>query len=228
MTSGASGDPFPWISWQARILPYVEQQTLWLQAEQAYQQDPSPFDNPPHGALATVLPLLTCGSDPRVRQVQTTHQGLRVALTSYIGINGTDFTRRDGVLFADSHVPFSDITDGLSRTLMAGERPPSPDFWYGWWYAAVAQQGSGSPDVVLGVREVNQNAAYLWFCPGGPYHFGPGQMDNECDVMHFWSLHRGGSNFLFADGSVRFLTDSADSVLPALATRKGGEIADLP
>lgn len=52
----------------------------------------------------------------------------------------------------------------------------------------------------------------------------PGRADNHCDVIYFWSLHRGGANFTFADGSVRFLTYGASSVLPALATRAGGEL----
>ena len=34
----------------------------------------------------------------------------------------------------------------------------------------------------------------------------------------------GGTNFLFADGSVHFLAYSAASVVPALATRAGGEV----
>jgi prepilin-type processing-associated H-X9-DG protein len=36
-------------------------------------------------------------------------------------------------------------------------------------------------------------------------------------------MHSGGANFLFADGSTHFLSYSADTVLPALATRNGGE-----
>jgi prepilin-type processing-associated H-X9-DG protein len=42
--------------------------------------------------------------------------------------------------------------------------------------------------------------------------------------LHFWSLHTGGANFLMADGSACFLTYSAADVLPALATRDGGEV----
>jgi prepilin-type processing-associated H-X9-DG protein len=40
-----------------------------------------------------------------------------------------------------------------------------------------------------------------------------------------YSFHRGGANFLFADGSVHFLRDSLDlPVLVHLATRAAGEL----
>lgn len=58
--------------------------------------------------------------------------------------------------------------------------------------------------------------------------FGPGSLRNDCDLFHFRSFHPGGANFLCADGSVHFLSYSAASVLPALGTRAGGEVADLP
>ena len=49
------------------------------------------------------------------------------------------------------------------------------------------------------------------------------RLNNLCDAFHFWSLHSGGANFLFADGSVRFMPDAANEITPALATRAGGE-----
>ena len=47
-------------------------------------------------------------------------------------------------------------------------------------------------------------------------------------MFHFWSLHTGGANFLLADASVQFLTYSAAPLLPALASRAGGEDVELP
>ncbi len=108
------------------------------------------------------------------------------------------------------------------------KRPPSQDLWYGWWYAGHGVNGTGMGDMVLGVREMGPPSdAYVPDC-GGPAHFVPGRVENMCDAFHFWSLHSGGANYLFADGSVRFLPYAADPFLPALATRSGGEVADLP
>ena len=48
---------------------------------------------------------------------------------------------------------------------------------------------------------------------------------NQCDQFHFWSLHTGGCNFVFADGSVKFLAyGTANNVMRALSTRAGGEV----
>jgi prepilin-type processing-associated H-X9-DG protein len=149
-------------------------------------------------------------------------------LTSYVGVLGTNYTLTDGVFFLDSAVRWADITDGTSQTLMAGERPPSTDFWYGWWYTGYGQLGSGSLDMLLGAAERNSGARYVGNCPPGPARYGPGTLTDQCAVFHFWSLHPGGGNFVFCDGSVHFLTYDAAAILPALATRSGQEVVSLP
>ena len=44
-------------------------------------------------------------------------------------------------------------------------------------------------------------------------------------VEDYWSRHPGGVNFLFGDGSVRFIKNSiSKQVYGSLATRNGGEV----
>src|SRR5205823_1198959 len=182
--------------------------------------------------------VLKCASDGR--QYQATYaQGLVVAFTGYLGVNGTNLRTLDGVLFWNQSVKFADVTDGTSNTLMVGERPPSWDLVFGWWYAGAGQwdysfnplHNSGSCDVSLGAAELNiksNSIPQMDACPTGPYGYGPGTILHPCDQFRFWSLHSGGSNFLFGDGAVRFVTYDAAPVMAQLGTRAGGEPVSPP
>jgi prepilin-type N-terminal cleavage/methylation domain-containing protein/prepilin-type processing-associated H-X9-DG protein len=227
ITPVAKGDPFPRMGWLTRVLPFMEQQPLWDLTLTLYEEVPSnPYG---HYGFMTPIKLFSCPADGRADSPHPTHNGFYAALTDYLGVLGTNYKIDDGVLYWGSHTRLTDITDGTSNTLLVGERPPSPDFWYGWWYAAEGQANSGSGDTVLGVRELRSpDDQYTPGCPPGPYHFVPGNLNNLCDTFHFWSLHTGGGNFLFADGSVEFLSYAVDSALPALSTRAGGEVATRP
>jgi prepilin-type processing-associated H-X9-DG protein len=113
----------------------------------------------------------------------------------------------------------------------------------GWWFAGTGQtwdidpnsktESTGSGDVVLGVREFNSNL-YTQppdSCPKGkanPYEFKAGDLRNQCDLFHFWSLHPGGANFLLGDASVRFIPYGAANILPAMATRDKGDVFTAP
>jgi prepilin-type processing-associated H-X9-DG protein len=150
-----------------------------------------------------------------------------VAFTDYLGVAGRNQSDHDGILFDASNIRLADILDGTSNTLMVGERPPSSDLFFGWWYAGVGQNQDGSADMLLGSNE-KAIAPEFNECPRRTSSYGPGRLNNICDALHFWSLHPGGANFLMADGSVHFLAYSAKTVLPALATRAGGEAVTLP
>jgi prepilin-type N-terminal cleavage/methylation domain-containing protein len=213
------------MSWHTRILPYLEQDTLWKRSLDAYAIEPR-FSYPPH-PFAVALSVFECPTDPRAGAPARFGKGQR-GLTSFLGVEGTDYTRQDGVLFVDSRTRLTDITDGTSNTLLVGERPPSPDNAFGWWYAGLGQlDGNGSADMVLGALEYCAGF-FAPDCAGGPYQYGPGELSTTCDMFHFWSLHPGGAHFVMADASVQFLSYSAKDILPALATRAGGEVASLP
>jgi prepilin-type N-terminal cleavage/methylation domain-containing protein/prepilin-type processing-associated H-X9-DG protein len=223
------GDPLAFLSWHGRVLPFIEQQNLWQMTQQAFATEPGFWINPPHIGFATVLPVYICPSDPQTAMPQRTPLGLMAAFTDYLGVEGTDVTRKDGCLYLNSHVTFGAITDGTSNTLLVGERPPSTDFYFGWWYAGEGQKQDGSGDMLLGTAEVNLfSQADTQECPAGPYPFEEGWFDSQCDLFHFWSAHPGGAHFLLADGSVHFLPYSAANILPALATSAGGEVVEAP
>jgi prepilin-type processing-associated H-X9-DG protein len=209
----------PNIGWHARLLPYVEQGPLWAQTLEAYRQTNVPYTNPPHVGFATVVRLFVCTDDPDSQEAhdETVYRKYRAAFTDYLGVLGLDYKQKGGVLYRNSAVRLTDVLDGTSNTLAAGERPPTPDFVLGWWYAGGGQDGGGSGDMVLGVRELNARPRlYSPPCPLGPNHFSPGDGTHTCHFHHFWSYHPGGAHFLFCDGSVRFLTYDADPSCPPL------------
>ena len=55
----------PFSGWPLAVMPFVEQQSLYSQAQTAFRFLPLPFINPPHTGLSTVMPILDCPSDPR-------------------------------------------------------------------------------------------------------------------------------------------------------------------
>jgi prepilin-type N-terminal cleavage/methylation domain-containing protein/prepilin-type processing-associated H-X9-DG protein len=233
-------DKYQYLSWLARILPYVERPDLYAEMQTAFASQgnsPNAFGSPHTQVRSRIVPLYRCPADDR-QYLGLVSGSTTIALTGYLGVNGGNLRSYDGVLYWNSRVAFTDITDGTSNTLAAGERPPNWDLQGGWWYAGTGQPDraftptgfTGSCDVTLGAAELNVRNldAVHNACPLGPYNLRPGTMQEPCDMFHFWSLHSGGSNFLFADGSVRFLTYDAAPLLPALATRAGGEPVSPP
>ncbi|MFM8478345.1 MAG: DUF1559 domain-containing protein [Planctomycetaceae bacterium] len=223
-TTNQPGADYPWMTWLCRILPGIDQSSLWSETTGAYSDDRFPFGTQAHRGFHTPLTAFTCPMDGRVSFTAKSAEYGPVALSSYVGNGGTDYLARDGVFSPDSKIRFADIDDGLSNTLLAGERPPSADLQYGWWYAGFGQDGHGSPDMFLGSREKNIGWSGNELCPPGPYEFQAGRTQRQCDVFHFWSLHAGGAWFARCDGSVSFLPYSANEILPALATRSSGEV----
>jgi prepilin-type N-terminal cleavage/methylation domain-containing protein/prepilin-type processing-associated H-X9-DG protein len=215
-------DGTQWIvtkSWATLILPFLEQANLDRQGFAAYQgQD---------------LPVYHCPSDQRSTGVWKSVKFGTDGLTDYLAVTGTDTfrpypndanwrDRNDGVIYGSSHIRIAQICDGNSNTVLVGERPPSPDLFWGWWSALDASLGVRDTFTVygLGVRgDFNSQSCYRLL----PENYRPG-IGNNCDVHHFWSQHPGGANWIFADGSVRFLSYANASTMPALATRAGGEV----
>ncbi|MDY3561064.1 DUF1559 domain-containing protein [Gemmata sp. JC673] len=217
----------PFMGWQLHLMPYIEQQAVWDEAVEAYRRNSNFLADPPHPGASRVIKTLICNSDSRVIVPQTVPGGAAKGFTSYLGVSGSHSKRGDGMLFCGSAVRPLDVQDGASNTLFVGERPPSADLVFGWWYAGWGQDQDGDGDMVLGVRATNVTAGSA-YCPPGPYRYGVGRFEEQCSMFHFWSPHVGGANFLLVDGSVRLIGYSADDLMPALATRAGGEAVAVP
>jgi prepilin-type processing-associated H-X9-DG protein len=161
---------------------------------------------------------------------------ITVAFTEYLGVSGIVSGDKLGILYKDSKTRMAEVTDGLSNTLLVGERPPSLDLDFGWWFAGAGYPGSagqvGTGDVILGAREQgywqyvhNQSGNLPGSCQTAvKIGLQTGSLTDACDQAHFWSLHSGGANFLLGDGSARFVSYSVDNILPQLCTRNLGEV----
>jgi prepilin-type N-terminal cleavage/methylation domain-containing protein/prepilin-type processing-associated H-X9-DG protein len=231
--SGDPHDPNILLQWSALILPQIDQAGLWSLAEEACRIDPVSYHNPPHVGYVTPLEAYICPNDRRLRSPLVLPDGTLAAGTSYLGVAGSMndmvqvgpnlFQAAPGMLEQSPGPNFGQVTDGLSNTLMVGERPPPASGQAGRWYSAIRTGGNfPGPDGGMFIPAVSGFPQDP--CTPSGKGFGPGSRDNPCDRYHFWSLHPGGGNFLLGDGSARFFHYSAAPILPSLATRSGNEV----
>ena len=130
----------------------------------------------------------------------------------------------NGIFYRNSRIGLRDITDGSSNTLMAGER--SQNVANATWVGMIPfGQACNNPKWPVQDCEAS-NVLILG-------HTGPSPDEAWIDVPNykkagaddFHSLHPGGCNFLFGDGSIRFVKETVNpQVFSYLATRAGGEV----
>ena len=154
-----------------------------------------------------------------------------VAGSNYIGVFGIaePGVNGEGVFSRGSFMPLTAITDGLSNTLLVGERSENLQQGRGMatWTGSVpgANMWSCAPnpfDSDGGGTCVKEDGSGMILGHTGEGH-GPG--DPYGDVNQFTSRHGRGCFFVYCDGHVRFLHKEMNySVYKALSTRNWGEV----
>ncbi|QDT64714.1 DUF1559 family PulG-like putative transporter [Calycomorphotria hydatis] len=223
-------------TWSAYILPFLDQQGLYNALDVAnHPRDmvadvgATPTSNPERLAeVQTSLPLMLCPSDPSPKLYQTFQYSaggyvisgnnagnnrVQLPFTNYIACHSYtksmptlnfkcgDFAadKYTGVFGLNSRTRMRDITDGTSSTIMVGERSNNHVY-----------SGSSTHDGAnLYLSQISTNGwrSRSWHGFGGINTVS----NNFYTTWHeFSSLHAGGSQFLFCDGSVHFLSENIE------------------
>lgn len=212
LTGGGNG----W-GWSTYILPFIDQAPLYNQFNLSF---PLCNKSTPQGLrncelVKTAVPYALCPSDTAPSQATMgsstdAHQVVDWAVTSYKGQASsfyegryawppTDASHSNGIFFNDSQIRMRDITDGTSNTILLGEVT---------WALSQVQRMYGTINPAAGIATAS--SPYTGWSVGQypmnpPANALPAFARRE---MTFHSLHEGGAQFAFGDGTVRFLSEN--------------------
>lgn len=223
----------PGWSFFAFLLPYLEETALHStirfnlpitdELNKAARETNVPVFIDPGDSNPRLIDITDSGSPPAASNTPTLMT--QAAVCSYVGSLGTlryEEQPFNGVFHRNSQIRFSEITDGLSKTIGVGERMSrhSRSSWVGvvpgqeLVYAPESPQYRANepsfnfrPAITAVLVHVKSSVPSLTGSPGG-----------------FIGPYKAGTNFLNMDGSCRLISDdtSAD-VFKALCTRAGNE-----
>lgn len=240
------------MSWAVMVLPYIEQGNLYAQFNFAQGNWQRPSGDPTFNRTAIVkgivIPSLQCTSAPsdtlfslfnvnnsnrliNESDIRTSHyhavlgpfgvNGLTGQNYDYLGTVGTTgfgpvcttgafgaHRTASANRFVAKKNPIANMTDGTSNTLMLGEFSWSGyRFWRPWTRGFYAD--SRGTLVYL-----SKNVTY-------PINSG---FSLEWNDASFGSMHVGGAQFVYGDGSVHFVSETIDmNIYRAVASARGGE-----
>ena len=216
----------PGWAWSASILSYMEQTAI----HDSLLHFDRPITDPVNDdARVAEISIFRCPTDTGEKTFDLAGGGpsvgggvtfpIEIATGNYIGAFGTadlhdvcspsspafNGCEGNGTFFLNRQVRFADIKDGLSNTLVVGERSSklAPSTWVG---------------VVTGAQHGVARVAGLATFP-------PNSEENEEHYSHsFSSFHPAGTNFLSGDGSVKLISETiAEQAFHALTTRSAGD-----
>jgi prepilin-type N-terminal cleavage/methylation domain-containing protein/prepilin-type processing-associated H-X9-DG protein len=184
--------------WMVQILPHLDQENLYS----AFDFSVSVYDKKNAAAVSVALPFACPSSVGRASYAACHHD-----VEAPIDVDN------HGVMFLNSSVRRDEIHDGASHTLFAGEA--GAGLGLGW--------ASGTRDTLR-----NTGSPINAMAPIGARGAAPIAAPVNAGLLTvggFNSAHAGGANFLFGDGTVRFISDIISmKVYRQLGHRSDGEL----
>ncbi|MFM7319871.1 MAG: DUF1559 domain-containing protein [Isosphaeraceae bacterium] len=232
----AEDDIGPGWGWASQILPQLEQRTIHNAINFSLTMTYAANETAQLSRISSFL----CPSDFTTNKVPVRDESnsttiYTVGTSNYIGVYGVGEIgeapgRGNGTFFRNSRVGINQMTDGSSNTFVVGERSHNLSYatWTGraiggWLFTTASFEGGTNkfdpePEesfcMILGPIELSEHDGMMR-TPNYP----------AAHVEDYWSRHPGGVNFLFGDGSVRFIKNTINEhIYAALATRNGGEV----
>lgn len=189
--------------WAVGLLPYVEQRSLFREVDGIGVLDELSDPEVRHQSIAVYLcpsdissPTFTLRSS--AGSPYGSEQLFDLPTANYVGVFGTmeaddsfPAPNGDGSFIETHSLKWPDLTDGLSNTMIVGERTMArvPSTWLG-----IDIRGEDAACRLVGSAITTPNCSY-------------------CDECEFDSRHDGGANFLWADGHASLMAASIDTNL---------------
>jgi prepilin-type N-terminal cleavage/methylation domain-containing protein/prepilin-type processing-associated H-X9-DG protein len=208
------------------LFPHMDQDNLFkkldLTQNQYYNCNPANFPGEPMAPGSQMVKVLMCPSDTGMEQTTFVSGGV----TFYFGANSyggnpgvygffTDNMDQSGIFYINSKVKVVDVRDGVSNTLMFGERlrvDPIYDRIYGKNNPALgfdSRSGWAWTNNLPGFDYLfGTQAPINWVMPQAALPNDTGFVYEDIRFSVYGSQHVGGANFCFADGSVKWFSDS--------------------
>ena len=245
-------------SWQAAAMPFLELSNIYDQVGVGKQEPYDALANATlRTTLQTPVGVLNCPSDTGLNLNSGTFRNVRasngsdyqVAKTNYVGVHHTQLNVCNNTLSVvgttnfmnngsnqpyagafthSASTPMSQFSDGLSNTLLVGERA--------WLLPGV----TGAPNaanqfVASGIMSGSSNggmSSVFGTSAIGINQSAPDDASLRASRQGFSSTHKGGTQFCMGDGSVRFISQNIqhntsaaiDSLLENLISRNDGNV----
>jgi prepilin-type N-terminal cleavage/methylation domain-containing protein/prepilin-type processing-associated H-X9-DG protein len=231
------------VSWMVRILPFVEQQSLYnamkLDGKVSDQKGIITNDKKTRAAIATAIPLYYCPSDTAMGKLTTdcwSDSGIIAALhipfaqTNYQGVSGpsVDIDQTDVSKFPGA-TPYCNNWCNYKRHCL--------DWIWRHSYMTPVKLLSftdgTSKTLLVGENVPDIDPFAVWALSNGSHSYGGIPLNyigsaagnwQEADNLGFHSRHAGGVQFSWVDGHVSWISDTVDmAAFRAFCTRGGGE-----